>query len=151
MPDNTPPDNNPPDGKTLFDTKVALIVRSDLAVWQKLNVTAFLATGIAAAAPDALGEAYVDAAGRVYGRMLGQPMLVFAADRAGLHAAHGRAVERGLTVVPYVAAMFETGHDAANRAVFRAGDPADPDWVGLALRGPRKAVDKAVKGLALHG
>ena len=30
-----------------FDTKVAIIVLDDLAVWQKLNVTAFLATGIA--------------------------------------------------------------------------------------------------------
>ena len=39
----------------MFDTKVALIVREDMAVWRKLNVTAFLATGIAAAAPDAIG------------------------------------------------------------------------------------------------
>lgn len=135
----------------VFDTKVALIVRSDLLVWQKLNVAAFLATGIAAAAPEALGKPYVDAAGRTYGRMLGQPMLVFAADRAALHAAHGRAVARGLTIVPYVAAMFTTGHDAANRAAFRAESPEDTDWVGLALRGPRKDVDKTVKGLALHG
>jgi hypothetical protein len=34
--------------------------------------------------------------------------------------------------------------------VFRA-EPADaPDLVGLAVRGPKKAVDKAVKGLSLH-
>ncbi|MGK8196432.1 DUF2000 family protein [Burkholderia cepacia] len=43
-----------------------------------------------------------------------------------------------------------TGHDAANREVFRAGDAEHPDLVGLALRGPKKAVDKTVKGLALH-
>jgi len=43
-----------------------------------------------------------------------------------------------------------TGHDAANRDVFRAGDAENLDFVGLALRGPKKAVDKAVKGLALH-
>lgn len=40
----------------MFDTKVAILVLEDLATWQKLNVTAFLATGIAAAAPDAMGE-----------------------------------------------------------------------------------------------
>jgi hypothetical protein len=34
--------------------------------------------------------------------------------------------------------------------VFRAGDAENLDFVGLALRGPKKAVDKAVKGLALH-
>ena len=27
----------------MFDTKIAIIVREDLATWQKLNVTAFLA------------------------------------------------------------------------------------------------------------
>ncbi|MBP2299901.1 DUF2000 domain-containing protein [Azospirillum picis] len=134
-----------------FDTKVALIVREDLPVWQKLNVAAFLATGVAAAAPDAIGEAYVDGAGRSYGRMLGQPILIFAADGDRLRAVRDAALDRGLTLVPYVAAMFTTGHDAANRAAFRAEDPAAPDLVGLALRGPKKAVDKTVKGLALHG
>ncbi|HEY0834658.1 MAG TPA: DUF2000 domain-containing protein [Azospirillum sp.] len=105
----------------------------------------------AAAAPEAIGEPYVDAAGRVYGRMLGQPMLVFAADTAGLQAAHRQALERGLSIIPYVAAMFETGHDAANRAVFAAGDPGNLDLVGLAVRGAKKAVDKATRGLTLHG
>ncbi|MDR8030179.1 DUF2000 domain-containing protein [Burkholderia cenocepacia] len=134
----------------MFDTKVALIVRDDLAAWQKLNVVAFLATGVAAGAPDALGEPYEDAAGRRYSRMLGQPMLVFTADLTGLQAAHRQALSRELTIVPYVRAMFSTGHDAANRAAFRAEDADNPDLVGLALHGPKKAVDKAVKGLALH-
>ena len=40
--------------------------------------------------------------------------------------------------------------DAANRAVFAEEDPDAPNLVGLALRGPKKAVDKAVKGLKLH-
>ncbi|MCA8092437.1 DUF2000 domain-containing protein [Burkholderia anthina] len=134
----------------MFDTKVALIVRDDLAAWQKLNVVAFLATGVAAGAPEALGEPYEDAAGRRYSRMLGQPMLVFSADLNGLQAAHRQALSRELTIVPYVRAMFSTGHDAANREAFRAEDAANPDLVGLALHGPKKAVDKAVKGLALH-
>ena len=47
--------------------------------------------------------------------------------------------------------MFSTGHDAANREAFRAEDAANLDLVGLALHGAKKAVDKAVKGLALHG
>ncbi len=33
----------------MFDTKVAVIIRSNLLTWQKLNVTAFLATGVAGA------------------------------------------------------------------------------------------------------
>jgi hypothetical protein len=30
----------------MFDTKFAIVVRQDLEVWQKLNVTAFLTSGI---------------------------------------------------------------------------------------------------------
>jgi hypothetical protein len=134
----------------MFDTKVALIVRDDLAVWQKLNVVAFLATGVAAAMPEALGEPYEDAEKHQYGRMLGQPMLVFAADLPGLQAAHRQALTRELKMVPYVHAMFSTGHDAANREAFRAEQAASLDLVGLAVHGPKKAVDKAVKGLVLH-
>jgi hypothetical protein len=134
----------------MFDTKVAIIVRQDLATWQRLNVVAFLATGIAAAAPEAMGEPYVDANGHRYGAMLGQPVLVFEADLAGLQAAHRGGLEREITMLPYVFAMFSTGHDEANRTAFLAEDPANMDLVGLALRGRKKAVDKATKGLSLH-
>lgn len=134
----------------VFDTKVAILVLEDMAVWQKLNVTAFLATGIAAAAPEALGEPYEDAAGRKHARLLGQPILVFAARPESLARAFRVGIESGLSTAVYVRAMFATGNDAANRQVFKA-EPADaPDLVGLALRGPKKAVDKATKGCSLH-
>ncbi|MEX7632603.1 DUF2000 family protein [Serratia marcescens] len=135
----------------MFDTKIAFIVRDDLPTWQRLNVVAFLATGIAAAAPEMIGERYVDAQGRRYGAISGQPMLIFAADLPGLQNVHRKGLERELTLIPYVHAMFATGHDEANRQVFRAEDADNLDLVGLALRGPKKAVDKAIKGLALHG
>lgn len=77
-------------------------------------------------------------------------MLVFSATREQLQAAHRAAVERGLTSAVYVAAMFTTSNDVDNRAAFRAENSEDFDFVGLALRGERKQVDKAVKGLALH-
>jgi hypothetical protein len=134
----------------IFDTKVAIMVLDDLPVWQKLNVTAFLATGIAGAAPETLGEPYQDAAGRLHARLLGQPMLIFAARPEGLLRGYRVGIERGLTRALYVRAMVATGHDAANRAAFRA-EPADtPDLVGVALLGLKKDVDKATKGSSLH-
>ena len=33
----------------MFDTKITIIIRDDLATWQKLNVTAFLMSGITGA------------------------------------------------------------------------------------------------------
>lgn len=134
----------------IFDTKVAIMVLGDLPTWQKLNVTAFLATGIAGAAPEAMGEPYVDAAGRGHARLLGQPILIFGADAAVLQRAWRQSIERGLTRAVYVRAMFATGHDAANRAAFLAEPVEAPDLVGIALRGPRKDVDKATRGASPH-
>jgi hypothetical protein len=137
--------------RVVFDTKVAILVLEDLPAWQKLNVTAFLATGIAGAAPEAMGEPYEDAAGRRYAALLGQPILVFAATPRALLYAWRSAAERGLTCAVYVRAMFGTGHDAANRAAFKAEPAEAPDLVGIALRGPSKEVDKATKHASLHG
>jgi hypothetical protein len=134
----------------VFDTKVAILVLEDLPVWQKLNVTGFLATGIAASAPEAMGEPYEDATGRRFSPLLGQPILIFAAQPKGLLHAYRSAIERGITCAVYVRAMFATGHDAANRAAFKVEAPDAPDLVGVALRGPKKDVDKATRHAALH-
>jgi hypothetical protein len=56
--------------------KFAVVLRDDLAVWQKTNVTAFLVSGIAATVPAVVGEPYRDASGNEYLPMLVQPVLV---------------------------------------------------------------------------
>ncbi|MFT3986607.1 DUF2000 family protein [Aestuariivirga sp.] len=134
----------------MFDTKVAIVVLDDLQTWQKLNVTAFLATGIAGGAPDAMGEPYVDAAGRGYAALLGQPMMIFAADRSTLLRSRNQALTRGLACAAYIEAMFTTGHDAANREAFASEPAEEPALVGIAIRGPKKDVEKAIKGAKLH-
>lgn len=134
----------------MFDTKIAYILRDDLPAWQRLNVVAFLATGIASAAPEIMGQPYIDSLGRTYGNMSGQPMLIFEANLDKLKTVHRKALERGVTLIPYIHAMFSTGHDEANREVFRAADGDNLDLVGIGLRGPKKEVDKVIKGIALH-
>jgi len=132
-----------------FDTKIAVLVRDDLATWQRLNVTAFLASGIAAN-PELLGAPYVDADDTRYLPMLRQPVLVFEGSKEVLSAAHQRAVRRGLPAAVYTFDMFATGHDEANRAVVRAVPGDQLDLVGLAVHGSRTAVDKVLKGATLH-
>ncbi|GAA5113009.1 DUF2000 domain-containing protein [Alloalcanivorax gelatiniphagus] len=133
-----------------FDTKIAVLVRDDLETWQRLNVTAFLASGIAAAFPQLVGEPYVDADATSYLPLLGMPVLVFEGSAADLGAARERALRRELPTAVYTADMFRTGHDAANREVVAAVAGDALDVVGLALHGPRNAVDKVVKGAHLH-
>jgi hypothetical protein len=115
-----------------------------------LNVAAFLATGVTAAAPDALGELYRDMLGRTHGRLLGQPIMIHSADATGLLRAYQKTIDRELEHCVYVRAMFSTGHDEANREAFAREPVEAPDLVGLALRGPKNSVDKAIKGLMLH-
>ena len=79
----------------MFDTKISVVVREDLATWQKLNVVAFLTSGVVGATPGLLGEPYEDAAGNFYNPLLIQPTIVLSADRETLKTIYGRAMERG--------------------------------------------------------
>lgn len=134
-----------------FDTKAAVVVRDDLATWQRLNVTAFLMSGIAASAgPEAIGEAYVDGDERHYLPLLVQPVLVFEASAAKLKTVRERAERRGVPLAIYTREMFATGNDADNRAAVRAVATDQLDLVGVALRAPHRDADAVLRGLDRH-
>src|SRR5688500_13541390 len=77
------------DRGSMFDTKIAVLLRDDLAGWQALNVTAFLVSGL----PDELrGKPYVDADDVHYLPMFGQPVVVLQGDKDLVKKAHERAL-----------------------------------------------------------
>jgi hypothetical protein len=81
---------------TDFSTKAAVVVRDDLVPWQRLNVTAFLVSGlIGAAEAEAIGEAYEDADGIAYLPLLVHPLLVFEGSADQLQRARAKASSRG--------------------------------------------------------
>ena len=80
----------------MFDTKIAMVVLADLAMWQKLNIVAFCSSGVAVSEPDLTGEPYEDASGNAYLPMFRQPVLVFQADPGQIRKAFDRAMEAGL-------------------------------------------------------
>jgi hypothetical protein len=131
-------------------TKIAVLIRDDLATWQRLNVCAFLVSGIAAAIPELIGTPYEDADGTKYLPMFGQPVLVFEASAEALTAAHSRANTRGLPMSIFTHDLFTTGNDTDNRAAVRAVPGSSLDLVGLATHGPRNTIDKIIKGTRLH-
>jgi hypothetical protein len=133
-----------------FDTKIAVVIRTDLEAWQKLNVAAFLAGGIAAAFPECIGEPYGDGSGTQYLSLIGQPILIYGADLMALSRALERALARNVTPAIYTEDMFKTTHDAANREVVKAVIRAELNLVGLAMRAERKVIDKIVDGLKFH-
>ena len=133
-----------------FDTKIAVLLREDLQPWQALNVCAFLMSGVAAGNPETIGEPYEDADGNRYLSMFRQPVVVLEGDKEMLRAAHGRALDREIPMALYTENLFLTGNDRDNRAAVRAVPRESLDLVGIAVHGRKNAVDKVMKGAAMH-
>ncbi len=138
------------DNTLRFETKLVVILRDDLATWQKLNATLFLVSGIAATDPATVGEPYADASGARYLPMFRQPGLVFEASREELRRAFGRATQRSVDLAIFTDELFGTPHDEANRAAVSSVRSTDLSLVGIAFRTDRRVADKVVKGLRLH-
>jgi hypothetical protein len=133
-----------------FDTKIAVLLRDDLEMWQRLNVTSFLVSGIGQWSPEVIGEPYADADGTEYLPMFRQPVLVFEGDKETMARTYERAVNRGVALSVFTADLFATSNDRDNRAAVRAVSRENLDLVGMAVYGPRGAVDKIVKGARMH-
>jgi hypothetical protein len=133
-----------------FDTKIAVVLLDELPVWQKANVAAFLVSGIAGTEPETIGEPYEDGSGNRYLPMFRQPVMIFAADAAGIRRAYERALDRGIELAIYTSELFATGHDAANRAAVAAVTADELDLVGIAMWADRKLVDKVLDKLRPH-
>lgn len=136
-----------------FSTKIAIVVAEDLATWQKMNIVAFLTSGVIAEAQKSeniIGEPYVDGSGKAYNALCIQPIVVLKAPREKLSTFLARAERREAKTALYIEDMFATGHDAANRETVTQYATDDLPLVGLALRTARKDVDKIFKGAKLH-
>ncbi|PXX71541.1 hypothetical protein DFR70_101975 [Nocardia tenerifensis] len=133
-----------------FDTKIAVLLRDDLPTWQRLNVTAFLVSGLGTAQPEVIGDPYEDADAVTYLPMFRQPVLVFEGGKEVLRGAHSKALSRGLRTAVFTSDLFSTGNDRDNRAAVRAVGTDALDVVGLAVYGPRNVVDKVLKGSRMH-
>jgi hypothetical protein len=133
-----------------FDTKIAVLLRDDLEAWQRLNVTSFLVSGIGHRYPEVIGEPYADADGTEYLPMFRQPVLIFEGGKETLTTSYQRAVSRDLALSVFTADLFATGNDRDNRAAVRAVSGANLDLVGMAVYGPRNAIDKITKGARMH-
>jgi hypothetical protein len=134
-----------------FDTKIALVIRTDLEAWQKLNVASFLASGIAAGFPACIGDTYEDGSATRYLSLIGQPILIYGApDRSALSRALERALTRNVMPAIYTEDMFKTSHDTANREAVKAVARKDLNLAGIGLRAERKVIDKIIDGLKFH-
>lgn len=132
-----------------YDTKIGIVVRQDLATWQKLNIACFLTGGLAKAFPEIVGEPYVDANQVAYLSLLRQPVLIFGAEKDELLNVTERARARSIHVAIYTEDLFTTYNDFDNRAAVASVLTAELNLVGVGLYADRRVVDKILKGLKL--
>ena len=131
-----------------WSTKIAVVLREGLLPWQELNV----GKDPVPLTPRKLGASLWTgpADGTAYFAMFRQPVLVLSGDGAVLQQARARALQRGLPLALFTADLFATGGDDENRAAVAAVSGPHLDLVGIALHGPKNAVDKVVKGARMH-
>ncbi|MDR0811831.1 MAG: DUF2000 family protein, partial [Paludibacter sp.] len=65
---------------SVYENKIAIVLRNDLQDWQKLNITAFLASSIAIAFPDTHGKPFINASKSKFLPFINQPVLIYKAD-----------------------------------------------------------------------
>jgi hypothetical protein len=133
-----------------FDTKIVIVIDENLAVWQKLNVTAFLTSGIIASNEGLIGQNYQDASGATYTPLCIQPIMIMKTNREKLKTILNRANNYDLPLSIYIEDMFSTGFDEANRETVAQYTSEALPLVGIAVRGEKKLIDKVTKGVKLH-
>ncbi len=135
----------------MHDNKIVIIVRNDLKNWQKLNITAFLASAVAIEFPELHGRHLVTASGNTYLPFLKQPMLVYKADDSiQLQRVFKRAKERELNIGIYSYPLFETMTEQDNLNETASHTDDEQALVGLVIYGENKKVNKAIDGLKFH-
>jgi hypothetical protein len=133
-----------------YGTKIAVVLRDDLAGGRRRTSPPSWSAGIAGTVPGVVGEPYRDASGNEYLPMFVQPVLVYEADAAALRRAYERARSRDVRLAIYTHDLFETNHDEANRAAVARVPAEELDLVGIAFRAERRTVDKVVDRLRFH-
>lgn len=135
----------------MYNNKIALVIKNDLAGWQKLNVAAFLAGSVAIQFPDTHGKEFINASGSVYLPFIKHPILIYKADTdAEIKRAFNRAKERGLATGIYTEPLFATKNEEQNHLEIAKATDDNQALVGIAVYGEAKKVAKALEGLKFH-
>lgn len=132
-----------------FDTKIKIVLRNDLEMWQKLNVTAFLMSGIAGT-QNIIGQPYMDKDQVYYLPMSQQPVMVHSATKEQMDMLLQKALGKDVVIAIYTAELFTTYNDEDNRAMVAKYKTQELNLVGIGIRGKKNQVDKLLKGFELH-
>ena len=134
-----------------YDNKIAIIIRGDLLNWQKLNITAFLASSIAIKFPETHGAAFINASGSEYLPFIKHPMMIFKANtQQEINRYFERAKARDLAIGIYTEPLFATRSETENHIEIKKMTDENQVLVGIIIYGENRKVNKALSGLKFH-
>jgi hypothetical protein len=135
----------------IYDNKIAIVIKSDLEDWQKLNVASFLASSVAIKFPDTHGKSFVNASNSEYLPFIKHPILIYKADTdAEIKRAFNRSKERELNIGIYTAPLFGTKNEEENLIEIAKCNDENQNLVGIIVYGETKKVNEALDGLKFH-
>jgi len=135
----------------MYNNKIAIVIQKDLLPWQKLNVTAFLASSVAIQFPETHGAPFVTASHNTYLPFIKHPILIYGADSPDqINRAFKRAKERQLSIGIYTKALFATKNEAQSLVEIARYTDENQNLVGIIVYGENKKVSKALEGLKFH-
>jgi hypothetical protein len=128
------------------DSRIVVVLRDDLAPWQRTNIAAFLIGGVATE-PDLIVRPYADMVGRSYLPILRHPVAIFEGTAADITRTHGRASSRVLRYSIFSDAIFSNGKDEVRTGTVSAIRPAEAPLLGLAFHADGRIADEITSGL----
>jgi hypothetical protein len=132
-----------------YDTKIKIVLRNDLETWQKLNITAFLMSGIAGT-QNIIGQPYVDKDQVQYLPMSQQPIMIHSATGDQMNDLLKKALTKDVVISIFTEELFNTFNDEDNRTMVANFKTDELNLVGVGIRGKKNHVDRLLKGFELH-
>ncbi|CAM3466620.1 DUF2000 domain-containing protein [Deinococcus saxicola] len=135
-----------------MDVKCVMVLADDLPVGLAVNAAGVLAVTLGHKVPSLLPADAVDASGTAHAGLINVPLPILVADRNTLKSLHERALtlEQVMLVGFSDVAQHARTYDAYVAALIST--PTETlAYLGLALYGPKKALNKLVGNLPLYG
>lgn len=135
----------------IYENKIAIVIKSDLKDWQKLNVVSFLAGSVAIQFPETHGKPFRNGSHSEYLPFINQPIMIYAANsQEEIDRAFKRAKDRDLAIGIYTEPLFSTKCEEENHIEIGKYTDETQCLVGIIVYGENKKVSKTLDGLKFH-
>ncbi|MFK4083076.1 DUF2000 domain-containing protein [Kribbella sp. NPDC020789] len=135
----------------MLTNKMVVVISADSPAGVALNTAALLGVGLGHRHADTVGADTVDAGGNPHTGMSAYPIPVLKATPERLHELRAQAAARDDVAVHDMNQIAQQARTYQQFSETLSGTkPEDIEYLGLALYGPRQAVDSLTGALALY-